>query len=187
MWLSRCCEDNNALCTSYGQKVLYLHEKTTLIKMNKSLTINYQEFDSPDELSKADRSLMEHAIAATGNAYAPYSSFHVGAALLLGNGEIVTGSNQENIAYPSGLCAERTAMFAASAQYSGARFEALAVVGRNSDGQLCEASPCGACRQVMIEYEGRQGSPMRIICYLDGGRIRVVEGATNLLPFGFNF
>ena len=140
------------------------------------------------ELAKSDRELMQQAVEAAEGAYAPYSGFHVGAALRLTDGAVVVGSNQENVAYPSGLCAERTALFAASAQYPHCRdYEALAIVGRNADGQLCEASPCGACRQVLSEYEHLQGHPMRILCYLQGGRIRVFPSVASLLPFSFDF
>lgn len=156
--------------------------------MNKSITIDYQEYESKEELSSEDCGLMCRAIEAAEGAYTPYSGFHVGAALRLKDGTVVVGSNQENVAYPSGLCAERTAIFAASAQYPQWRdYEALAIVGRNAEGILCEASPCGACRQVMSEYEHAQGHPLRIICYLSGGRIRVFPNVASLLPFSFDF
>ena len=156
--------------------------------MDKELVIKYQEVESLMELAKSDRELMQQAVEAAEGAYAPYSGFHVGAALRLTDGAVVVGSNQENVAYPSGLCAERTALFAASAQYPHCRdYEALAIVGRNADGQLCEASPCGACRQVLSEYEHLQGHPMRILCYLQGGRIRVFPSVASLLPFSFDF
>jgi len=154
----------------------------------KTLTIKYKEYANLDSMSEADKELTLRAIAATDGAYAPYSGFHVGAALRLADGSIVVGNNQENAAYPSGLCAERTAVFAASAQYPQLRdYEALAVVGRDAEGRLCEASPCGACRQVLIEYERRQGHPLRVICQLGGGRVRVVPDVASLLPFGFDF
>lgn len=156
--------------------------------MDKVFTFNYQEFESLDTLAIVDRKLMESAIAATTSAYAPYSGFHVGAALQLADGTVVCGSNQENAAYPSGLCAERTAIFAASAQHPEMRcYEALAIVGRDSEDRLTEASPCGACRQVLLEYEQRQGSPMRVICYLEGGGVRVFPSVASLLPFSFGF
>ena len=156
--------------------------------MDKELIIKYKEFDSTAELGGSDRELLQRAVEATEGAYAPYSGFHVGAALRLKDGTVVIGSNQENMAYPSGLCAERTAIFAASAQRSDCRdYEALAIVGRNQEGQLCEASPCGACRQVLMEYEQRQGHPMRVICYLAEGRVRVFPNVVSLLPFSFEF
>ena len=154
--------------------------------MYKSLILNYQEFDSVDQMTESDRELLNRAAGATTSAYAPYSGFSVGAALRLKDGTVVWGSNQENAAFPSGLCAERTALFAASAQRPEQRdYQALAIVGRNADGQLCEAAPCGACRQVMLEYERLQGHPMRVIMQLGGGRVRVVGSVKELLPFGF--
>ena len=156
--------------------------------MNKELVISYQEFDSWEDLGSGDCELMEHAMEAAEGAYAPYSGFHVGAALRLKDGTVVVGSNQENVAYPSGLCAERTAIFAASANRPDCRdYEALAIVGRNAEGELCEASPCGACRQVLSEYEHLQGHPLRVVCYLGGGRARVFQSVSDLLPFSFDF
>ena len=156
--------------------------------MDKTIVIDYQEYGSLEELPCEDCALMQRAIESTGAAYAPYSGFHVGAALRLKDGTIVVGSNQENVAYPSGLCAERTAVFAASAQYPQCRdYEALAIVARNTEGVLCEASPCGACRQVLLEYEFRQGHPLRVICHLEGGRVRVFPSVATLLPFSFEF
>jgi cytidine deaminase len=150
----------------------------------KKLVINYIEYDSLDEMPAAERELMERSMKAAATAYAPYSRFHVGAAVLLADGTVVTGSNQENIAYPSGLCAERVALFSASAQYPSLAVTALAVVGYH-DGQYCEASPCGACRQTMAEYEMRYGNEISIFCYLNGGRIRKISGVKSLIPFGF--
>lgn len=156
--------------------------------MDKTHVISYQEFDSMDELSEKDRELMQRALQAAEGAYAPYSGFHVGAALRLSDGSVVIGSNQENMAYPSGLCAERTAIFAASAQRPDCRdYEALAIVGCNAEGQRCEAAPCGACRQVLMEYEQRQGHPMRVVCYLQGDGARVFPSVAALLPFSFTF
>ena len=178
---------------SYIQHYSYLFRednvtKPNIVNMDKELKIKYAEYEAIGDMKAGDQELMQRAIEATEGAYAPYSHFHVGAALRLTDGTIVTGNNQENAAYPSGLCAERTALFSASAQHSQQRdFEALAIVGRNSNGHLCEASPCGACRQVMDEYERTQGHPMRVLCYLKGGRIRVLESASALLPFSFDF
>lgn len=156
--------------------------------MDKELTIKYKEYASVDELPAVERDLLQSAVKAADGAYAPYSHFHVGAALLLKDGTVVSGANQENGAYPSGLCAERTALFAASAQRPDCRdYTALAIVGRNSEGVLCEASPCGACRQVMAEYEQLQGHGMKVVCYTAGGGARVVESVADLLPFAFEF
>lgn len=151
----------------------------------KQLTLTYSEYDSLQELPAADRALMQRAIEATDTAYAPYSHFHVGAAVRLADGTVVIGSNQENIAYPSGLCAERTALFSAAAQHPDQSVAAMAVVGRDAEGRLVEASPCGACRQVMAECESRHGRPIELFCYLQGGKIRRITGADSLLPFAF--
>ena len=158
------------------------------MSMDKHITINYKEYDTVDALPLCYRALLREAEEATRGAYSPYSRFCVGAALLLADGTVVRGSNQENAAYPSGLCAERTAMFAAAAQRPEMRdYRALAIVGRREDGTLCEASPCGACRQVMLEYEQRQGHTMSVVMRLEGGRVRVVESVADLLPFSFQF
>lgn len=151
---------------------------------SKQLTIGYEEYASMAEMPAGERELMEAAMAAAEGAYAPYSGFHVGAAARLADGTAVTGSNQENAAYPSGLCAERTALFSASAQKPEQAVVMLAVVGLHK-GQYVEASPCGACRQVMAEYEARHGRKMVVLCYLAGGRIRRITGVESLLPFGF--
>lgn len=152
--------------------------------MEKQLTIAYKEFKLA-ELDTEDRQLLDAAIEATDTAYAPYSSFHVGAALLLDDGTIVKGSNQENIAYPSGLCAERTALFASGVSHQGKAVRKLAIIARNPDGELVAALPCGACRQVMAEQQMRQNSPIRVFCYLTVSKILVFDGIESLLPFGF--
>ncbi len=128
------------------------------------INIRYTEFRSPEEMTAEDRELAEAAVKASSKAYAPYSHFNVGAAVRLSSGEIVTGSNQENAAFPSGLCAERTAMFYAAAHYPDAAMLSLAVAACK-DGKLCSvpATPCGACRQVMAEYQDRGGHNMEII------------------------
>ena len=130
----------------------------------KSITIDYTEYQSAAEMEPQDRALVEAALEARSGSYAPYSKFHVGAALRLADGTIVKGANQENVAYPSGLCAERTAMFAAGANYPGVAFDTLAIVGANGD-EVCEmpAAPCGGCRQVMAEYQRHFGRPLRVI------------------------
>ena len=152
----------------------------------KTLTIPYEEYASIEELDAKDRALLEAAIAAVDGSYAPYSHFNVGAAVRLADGTVVKGANQENAAYPSGLCAERTAMFAASANHPCVPFESLAVVC-SREGALMPnpGSPCGACRQVMAQYEREAGKPMRIILG-SGGPILVFEGVESLMPLLFN-
>ena len=152
----------------------------------KEIKICYSEYDSLSGLGEEDRILAEKAIEATANSYAPYSGFCVGAAVRLSDGKIITGSNQENIAYPSGLCAERTAMFYASSTHPGEEMEAIAIAAVK-DGKLCSlpASPCGACRQVMAEYQTRAGKEMRII--LAGAeKTLVFDRVDDLLPFIFD-
>ena len=153
---------------------------------NKEIKIAFTEYAGAAEMEAEDRTLVEKAIEATKHAYAPYSNFNVGAALLLDNGEIVTGSNQENAAYPSGLCAERTAMFYASSQYPQHAILKIAIAATQG-GVLCgnPATPCGSCRQVMAQYQLRGGKPMQII--LAGSeKILKFEKVDDLLPLIFD-
>ena len=152
----------------------------------KTLTIPYEEYNSIEELGPADRELLDAAIEAVKGSYAPYSHFNVGAAVRLADGTVVKGANQENAAFPSGLCAERTAMFAAGANHPGVPMQSLAVVC-SMEGVLTPnpGSPCGACRQVMAQYEREAGIPMRIILG-SGGHILVFTGVESLMPFIFN-
>ena len=152
----------------------------------RQLIINYCEYDTLAELPAEEQELMREAMRATALAYAPYSHFSVGAAVRMSDGSVVLGANQENVAYPSGLCAERSALFHARIEHPGAAVAALAVVGRDAEGRYTEAAPCGACRQVMAEYEQLAGSKMTVLCYLDGGKIRRIEGVCSLLPFAFH-
>jgi cytidine deaminase len=133
-----------------------------------------------------DQQLVKAALEAQKGSYSPYSDFQVGAALRLTNGVIVKGANQENIAYPSGLCAERTAMFWAGANYPDVPFDTLAIAG-SDHGVLCEspASPCGACRQVMAEYQKKHNRPLKIIL-IGSQRIRKFHCVDDLLPFIFD-
>ncbi len=152
----------------------------------KEINIRYEEYGSTGELSAGDRELVEAAVEATRNSYSPYSGFRVGAALRLSNGKTVCGANQENIAYPSGLCAERTAMFYANATYPEASIETIAIAAVYR-GSLCEmpATPCGACRQVMAEYQTKSGRDMRIIL-AGSGKIMIFHKVDDLLPFLFD-
>lgn len=138
-----------------------------------------------EELTDEERRVIEAAREATRNSYAPYSRFHVGAAALLQDGTIVCGTNQENAAYPSGLCAERTALFAANSQYPQQPVTMLAIAARNESGfTTLPVSPCGACRQVMQETENRYGHPMRLLLY-GTNRIYRIDSAASLLPLAF--
>lgn len=140
-----------------------------------------------EELTPNEQHLLQLAIEATGRSYAPYSKFCVGAAVRLDNGIELAGSNQENAAYPSGLCAERTALFYAGAQYPDVPVRMLAIAARGTDGELTEepTSPCGACRQVIIESETRADSPIRILLY--GKKyVYVIDGIRPLMPLTFS-
>jgi len=140
---------------------------------------------SYEELSKEDKKLIEEAKSATQRAYAPYSKFQVGAAVLLENQEIHTGSNQENAAYPSGLCAERTCLFSVHSLYPKQRIEALAIAGFTGGDYVANPlPPCGACRQVIKEYEDLQGSPIRILLY-GKKNIYILSSGADLIPVAF--
>lgn len=151
----------------------------------KELQILVYEYDTVVGLPEADQELLLAARKASENAYAPYSKFRVGAALRLENGEVITGSNQENADFTDGLCAERVAIFYANSKYPDIAVKALAVTANSAKGLIeGPAQPCGSCRQVLVETESRYKKSMRII--LDGRkRIHVIEGADNLLPFAF--
>ena len=147
---------------------------------------DYTVFDDEKELAANDAELLRLAHEATDNSYAPYSKFHVGAAVRLANGVIVKGNNIENAAYPSGLCAERVALFAAQAQYPDVPVEAMAITARSEITEVTKpVAPCGACRQVMVETEQRSGIPMRIICQGNTGKVFVFDGIETLMPFIF--
>jgi len=137
------------------------------------------------ELSEQEQTLYNAALAAAANAYAPYSHFSVGAAALLADGAVVSGCNQENAAYPSGLCAERVALFAAAATHPAVPVVALAVIAVNGGVTVPSVSPCGACRQVMIETEMRQQQPvMLMMCGKE--ETRIAPSAACLLPPHFH-
>ena len=136
------------------------------------------------ELSAADQALLEASHKAAKAAYAPYSSFRVGAAVRLASGKIVTGSNQENMAYPSGLCAERVAFFAAGAQFPGERIEAAAVV-TDREMPAVDFSPCGGCRQVMLESENRNGHSIRFLMQPGSGDVVISPNVSQFLPLTF--
>ena len=151
----------------------------------KEIKILVYEFDSISELSKLDRKLVLEARQAAKNAYAPYSGFHVGAALLLANDEILSGNNQENSTFTVGLCAERVTLFYANANFPNVEVKSLALTAKNENGYInSTVSPCGACRQALLETETRFKKQIRII--LDGkNKIKVFDGVENLLPFAF--
>jgi cytidine deaminase, homotetrameric len=147
----------------------------------------YLVYDNEDEMPAMDAALLCKAHEAALNAYAPYSKFMVGAAVRLANGEIVTGSNIENAAYPSGLCAERVAMFSAQSQYPNVPIESIAVTAHSNNTIIYEpVQPCGACRQVMVEVEKLSGKPLKIFCQGEVGPVMAFEGIETILPFIFS-
>ena len=139
-----------------------------------------------NELAKEEQQLVDTAIRQTDSSYAPHSHFCVGAALLLENGTIVEGCNQENAVFPAGICAERSAIFSAGAQYPNEPVVAIAVAARSPEGKLTEdpVSPCGVCRQVLVETETRFQHPVKILLY-GQKHIFVIEGVSKLLPLTF--
>ncbi|ARV09256.1 cytidine deaminase [Winogradskyella sp. PC-19] len=145
-----------------------------------------QVYDSISELPEEIQKLMSNAVDARNNAYSPYSKFDVGAAILLDNGEVVSGSNQENASYPSGLCAERTAIYYAGAKYPKAKMLKMALTASSQNQQTLQPiPPCGACRQAIAEYEVKQNIPIEI--YFMGAKGKVVKSKSlsNLLPLVF--
>lgn len=165
---------NNYICN----KILNIMEELTL----KS-TLQVAQFE---ELTANEQRVIEVAKQSTYNSYAPYSHFHVGAALLLKNGIVIPGCNQENAAFPAGICAERSALFAAGAQYPDQPVMLLAIAVRNSKGEFLEepASPCGPCRQVIIETETRFKQEVRILLY--GTKYTyIIDGIKQLMPLSF--
>jgi len=144
-------------------------------------------FDTIDELSDSAKNLMDKAILAKQNAYAPYSKFKVGAALLLENGTIVTGNNQENAAYPSGMCAERVAIWKASSDFPNEKILKLAISASSSSQILKEpVAPCGGCRQTLSEYELKQKDKIETYFMGEIGKIIMTDSLLNLLPIAFD-
>lgn len=143
------------------------------------------QFCQMEELSEEDQRLVNKAIEATRNSYAPYSNFHVGACLRTADGMEMIGANQENAAFPSGLCAERSAIFAAQSQHPESAIVALAIAARNEEGLMATpVSPCGACRQVILEMEDRYQCDVKILLYGTEG-IYVIPNVKTLLPLHF--
>ncbi len=155
------------------------------MEINKK-EIQYTTYQSIDELDINMQALIEASRQASEQAYAPYSKFKVGAAVLLSNDKIITANNQENASYPEGLCAERVALFYASSQYPKEKIRALAIAG-NSNPHTTDnlITPCGGCRQVLAEYESKQQEKIKIFMTGMKGKIMMVDGIDNLLPFRF--
>ena len=150
------------------------------------ISVTFDEYDSLNDMEEEDRTLLDRAREAINSAYDPYSAYHVGAAVLLANGEVFTGNNQENVAYPSGICAERVALFYASAKYPEGPGKAIAVSAKAKGFTVhSPVTPCGSCRQVMAESENRFNNKLKLIMRGENGKINVVHGVSNLLPLMF--
>lgn len=155
----------------------------------ESINVNsiFSSFQSPDQLSTEDQKLLNKAIDARDRAYAPYSGFSVGAAVLLDNGTIITGNNQENAAYPSGMCAERVAVWSALSLFPGVKLKKVFISAR-SENKLVDrpVSPCGSCRQTLAEYETKQNQPIEVFFTGETGVILKAGSIRDLLPFMFD-
>lgn len=158
------------------------------MKKDEQIKIDFTKFDSLEDLNQLDKDLCDSAIAISNKAYAAYSNFFVGAALRTIDGQIFTGNNQENNAYPSGLCAERVALYYLKSQQPDAIIETVAITAKSEEFKLEEiVSPCGACRQVIAEYQKQQiDHPIKIILFTQEGKGMIIHHADHLLPFVFN-
>lgn len=153
----------------------------------QKISITITVFQSIEDLPLNYRALMDSAVNTRKNAYAPYSNFYVGAAVLLANGEIVTGSNQENASYPSGLCAERVAVFQASSQFPGEQILCIAISATSRNYVVSRpVAPCGNCRQSIAEYENKQGTPITLLFMGETGEIIQCQSLADILPLAFN-
>ena len=154
---------------------------------HQKYSFDFEVYNSIDELSKEDAQLLLEAQAVTINAYAPYSNFHVGAIALLANGKTITGTNQENASYPVGICAERVLLSALSSVYPGVAIETIAISYQSenikSDRPI---TPCGMCRQALVEQENRFQHPIRLLLGGKEGKVFIIPKASLLLPFGFS-
>lgn len=155
----------------------------------KKITISadLEVYDAEAELPQEVQDLMNKAMEAREKSYSPYSKFRVGAALLLENGEVITGSNQENASYPAGLCAERTAIFYAGAKYPGVKIDKLVITARSENHKVeIPTPPCGSCRQAIAEYEVRQKEPIEIYFMGEKGKVVKANSISDLLPLIFD-
>lgn len=161
--------------------------KKNQVMIEKQIHTTIQIFDSVLELPKHIQKLMKTAVEARETAYAPYSKFKVGAALSLENGEVVKGSNQENASFPSGLCAERTAIYAAGANYPNHKIKTLVITATSIKHEVLEpVPPCGACRQAIAEYEEKQNEPIGIYFMGSKGKVMYVKSLLDILPLAFS-
>lgn len=152
----------------------------------EQFSFSFDVYESAEDLTQQDAWLLSKAREVTKHAYAPYSKFHVGAIALMANGELVEGSNQENASYPVGICAERALLSSAASLFPNQPIQTLAISYYNENGESDHPiSPCGMCRQTLLEYEGRVNHPMRIILGGQSGKVYIVEKAGHLLPLSF--
>ncbi len=153
----------------------------------EELKFTVEVYESSDELNQDDAFLLSEARSVTQFAYAPYSNFQVGAVAKLVNGEVVSGTNQENAAYPAGICAERSLISTAASNHPGVAIDTMAVTYNNLKGDSnTPVSPCGICRQVISEFQNRFQKPIRIILSGMEGKVQVIDNASNLLPLAFS-
>jgi cytidine deaminase len=151
------------------------------------VTSIFEVYDAVEELPETIQDLMKEAVLARDNAYAPYSQFKVGAALVLDNQEVVTGSNQENASYPSGLCAERTAIYYAGARYPEAQIQNIAISAKSMKHKVdAPVPPCGACRQALVEYEVKQKAEIAVYFMGESGKVMKANSIKDLLPLIFD-
>ena len=154
--------------------------------VKKEINIAFEDFGSLSELNAADQNVCIEAVKALENSHSPYSNFKVGVAILLASGKIVYGSNQENAAYPSGLCAERVALFSIGANYPNDEIKTIAITAQTNKFELLKpTTPCGACLQVMAEYEKKQNHQFEVLLYCIDGPIWKTKGVSSYLPFMF--
>jgi cytidine deaminase len=154
--------------------------------MKKDYSFSLDVYDMMDELDEQDAFLLSKAKEATSNAYAPYSKFHVGAVARMANGELISGTNQENASYPIGICAERVLLSAASSVYPNMPIDTIAISYNNLQGESDHpVAPCGICRQSLCEYEERMNQPIRLILGGKKGKIYIIKRAGQLLPLAF--
>ena len=154
--------------------------------INHEIKIAFEEYSGLNELDSADRQLCLDAVKAMAGSHSPYSQFRVGAALRLKSGKVIHASNQENAAYPSGLCAERVALFYWGANYADDPIEAMAITAHSDEFPILKpVTSCGACLQVLAEYEKKQNQPIKVILYCQQGPTWIIKGIQNQLPFLF--
>jgi len=165
--------------------ILEDHKSNTVKKQKISFELTV--YKNKEELSVEERKLMHIAVKARNKAYAPYSNFNVGAAVLLENGEVVIGNNQENAAYPSGLCAERVAVFYAGAKYPGVKIKSIAITAASKKYKVeTPVPPCGSCRQSLSEYENKQKEPIMLFLMGENGEVLKCNSISDILPLAFN-